>query len=34
MQYIIGIHPHDGRVVAVFKVKNHKKDILNLKIRR
>lgn len=24
-QYIIGIHPHDGKVIAVFKVKEHKK---------
>src|SRR5699024_2640438 len=31
MQYIIGIHPHDGRVVAVFKVKNHKKRYTKFK---
>nr|WP_263314609.1 hypothetical protein [Mammaliicoccus sp. Marseille-Q6498] len=25
VKYIIGIHPHDGRVIAAFKVKDHKK---------
>lgn len=31
IQYIIGIHPHDGRVIAVFKVKDDKKRYTKFK---